>query len=287
MKITPDCVPCLMKRVLFQAKLLNNGCEREVVPAALKIFAEEFDYSETSTDVANKVHKRAYEIMGRDPYAQLKVDADKVAGEYLGFAGEYVSSSDDTFSAAIRLAVVGNIMDFGVGLAIENPEQFRERFRDMLDQGIGSDDTERFRSLLKGSKKILYFFDNCGESQFDKFLIKEIQRMGVKVVGVVRGANILNDVTMEDAKRIGLDKMLDGIVSTGAFMVGCNMDMAGKELKDELKDADMIVCKGMGNFESMGDTELGIPKVFILRTKCLPVAKELGVEPDINVVRVI
>jgi len=287
MKITPDCVPCLMKRVLFQAKLLKNGCEREAVPAALKVFAEEFDYSQTSTDVANKVHRRAYEIMGCDPYAQLKIDADKVAGEYLGFAEGYVSSSDDPFSAAIRLAVVGNIMDFGVGLAIEDPEQFRERFQTMLDQGIGSDDTEKFRLLVMRSKKILYFFDNCGESQLDKFLIKEIQRMGAKVIGVVRGANILNDVTMEDAKRIGLDKILDGIVTTGNFMVGCNMDMAGRELKEELKDTDMIVCKGMGNFESMGDTPMGIPKVFILRTKCVPVANELGVEPDINVVRVI
>lgn len=287
MKITPDCVPCLMKRVLFQARLLNNGCEKEVMPAVLKVFSDNFDYSKTSTDVANLVHEKAYAIMGRDPYRQLKIDADRIAGEYLGFAEEYVATAKDSFAAAVRLAVVGNIMDFGVGLAIENPEQFRERFQTMLDQGIGSDDTDKFRSLLSRSKRILYFFDNCGESQLDKFLIREIQMMGVKVIGVVRGANILNDVTLEDAKRIGLDGILDGLVTTGAFMVGCNMEKAGKELKDELKKADMMVCKGMGNFESMCDTPMDIPKVFILRTKCIPVARELNVDADINVVRVI
>ncbi len=285
MRVTPDCVPCLMKRVLFQARLLNNGCESEAVAAALSTYAKEYDPDKNSAAIATEVHRSAYAVMKADPYYQMKLDADRIAGEFLDQVTQYVNDSDDSFAAAIRVAVIGNIMDFGVGLAIERPEQFRDRFQSLLDQGIGSDDTERLRAKLKQSKSILYFFDNCGESQFDKLLIKEIQNLGVRVVGVVRGQAILNDVTKEDAERIGLDKILDRVVSTGVFAIGADLSKAGGDLKEELGRADLILAKGMANYESLSDQDAGIPKVFILRTKCEPVAKSLGVPADINVVR--
>lgn len=284
MKLTPDCVPCLMKRVLFQARLLENGCESEAVGAALRTYAKEYAVGRNSAEVATEVHRSAYEVMGADPYIKIKLDADRIAEEYLDQVMEYVDSAEDRFSAAVRVAVIGNIMDFGVSLS--SPEEFRAVFKKLLDQGIGSDDTARMKELLMDSKSILYFFDNCGESQFDKLLIKEIQRMGVRVVGVVRGERILNDVTMEDAERIGLDKILDRTVSTGTFAVGAVLSKAKDDLKEELDRADMMICKGMANYESLSDQDAGMPKVFILRTKCGPVARSLGVPENINVVRV-
>ncbi len=284
MKLTPDCVPCLMKRVLFQARLLENGCESEAVGAALRAYAKEYAVGRNSAEVATEVHRSAYEVMGADPYIKIKLDADRIAEEYLDQVMGYVDSAEDRFSAAVRVAVIGNIMDFGVSLS--SPEEFRAVFKKLLDQEIGSDDTARMKELLTDSKSVLYFFDNCGESQFDKLLIREIQRMGVRVVGVVRGERILNDVTMEDAERIGLDKILDRTVSTGTFAVGAVLSKAKDDLKEELDRADMMICKGMANYESLSDQDAGMPKVFILRTKCGPVARSLGVPENINVVRV-
>ena len=284
MKLTPDCVACLMKRVLFQARLLENGCESEAVGAALRAYAKEYAVGRNSAEVATEVHRSAYEVMGADPYIKIKLDADRIAEEYLDQVMGYVDSAEDRFSAAVRVAVIGNIMDFGVSLS--SPEEFRAVFKKLLDQGIGSDDTARMKELLTDSKSVLYFFDNCGESQFDKLLIREIQRMGVRVVGVVRGERILNDVTMEDAERIGLDKILDRTVSTGTFAVGAVLSKAKDDLKEELDRADMMICKGMANYESLSDQDAGMPKVFILRTKCGPVARSLGVPENINVVRV-
>ena len=284
MKLTPDCVPCLMKRVLFQARLLENGCESEAVGAALRAYAKEYAVGRNSAEVATEVHRSAYEVMGADPYIKIKLDADRIAEEYLDQVMGYVDSAEDRFSAAVRVAVIGNIMDFGVSLS--SPEEFRAVFKKLLDQGIGSDDTARMKELLTDSRSVLYFFDNCGESQFDKLLIREIQRMGVRVVGVVRGERILNDVTMEDAERIGLDKILDRTVSTGTFAVGAVLSKAKDDLKEELDRADMMICKGMANYESLSDQDAGMPKVFILRTKCGPVARSLGVPENINVVRV-
>ena len=286
MQLTPDCVPCLMKRILFQARLLRNGCESDAVVAALRAYAREYSPGRNSAEVATEVHRAAYDVMKADPYLGMKIESDRIAGEYLEKVTEYVDNSDDPFSASVRVAVIGNIMDFGTPFAIDGPEGFGARFSYMLEQGIGSDDTPRFRELLSGSRSVLYFFDNCGESQFDKLLIRQIRRMGVRVVGVVRGAAILNDVTYEDALRIGLDRELDRIVTTGGFMIGTVLSKADGDLKEELGRADLIIAKGMANYESLSDQDAGIPKVHILRTKCTPVARSLGVPEDINVVRV-
>lgn len=286
MEICPDCVPCLMKRVLFQARLLDNGCEYDAVKAAMKTYSDLFGPGRNSAAVATEVHRSAYRAMGsEDPYLDLKIEADKVAGEYMDIVTDYIDGSEDRFAAAVRIAVIGNIMDFGSGIAIDHPDQFREQFDKLLAQGIVSDDTVKLKQAVSDSDTILYVFDNCGESQLDKVLIKEIQNMGKRVVGVVRGEPILNDVTVSDAERIGLDEVVDRLVTTNQFAVGFDLKKAGKDLKEELSKAGLIISKGMANYEALSDQTIGVPVVYLLRTKCIPVAESLGVPTEINVVR--
>lgn len=288
MDIRPECVPCLMKRVLFQAKLADNGTEFNAVSLAMATYSKEFAEGKNSASIATKVHSSAYSAMGViDPYYDMKVRADEVASEYIEFANDLVKKSDDKLKTAVLVACIGNIMDFGSGIAIDDPDDFRNEFQRLLDQGIGSDDTEELRNILNGSKQIIYMFDNCGESQLDKILIDVIRKMGVKVIGIVRGKPILNDVTMEDALRIGLNEHLDEIMTTGQFAIGMNVYDAGQDVKDAISSSDLMIAKGMANYESLSDQSIGIPITYILRTKCVPVAESLGVDTDINVVRVI
>ena len=286
MLISPDCVPCLLKKVVFQARLLGNGCETEAVGAALNVFSREYDPKRNSAEIATEVHRAAYGVMKADPYHKMKLESDAIAEKNLPEVERFVESSEDPFRAAVMAAVIGNIMDFGTPLAIDSPDKFESVFRGLLAQGIGSDQTDEFVSLLEKAGNVMYFFDNCGESQFDKLLIRRIKAMGKRVTGVVRGEAILNDVTYEDAIRIGMDREVDRLVSTGAFMIGVNLKLAGKELKDEIAKTDLIIAKGMANYESMSDQDFGVPKVHILRTKCSAVARALGVPENVNVVRV-
>ena len=287
MQIAPDCVPCLLKKVVFQARLLGNGCETDAVGAALGAFAKEFDPERNSAEIATEVHRAAYAVMKADPYYDMKLESDTIAERNLPEVERFVESSEDPFRAAVMAAVIGNIMDFGTPLAIDSPDKFESVFRQLLAQGIGSDQTDGFVKLLDKADNVMYFFDNCGESQFDKLLIRRIRAMGKRVVGVVRGEAILNDVTYEDAVRIGMDREVDKLISTGAFMIGVNLKLAGDELKDEISKTDLIIAKGMANYESMSDQDFGVPKVHILRTKCSAVARSLGVPENVNVVRIL
>ena len=160
-------------------------------------------------------------------------------------------------------------------------------FDRMVAQGLGCDDTDVLRELLEKVPGVVYMFDNCGESQLDKVLIRQLRRMGKRVVGVVRGAPILNDVTEEDALRIGLDREMDRLLTTGKFYVGIDWDDIPAELEKEIRGCGLIIAKGMANYEATSDRRLPVPIVHILRTKCMPVASSLGVPENINVVRVI
>ena len=286
MNISPDCVPCLLNRVLFQSRLADNGSEFNALSAALSVFSEEYSEGRNSAEVATAVHVAAYGAMGiSDPYKELKIIADEVAGNLLGEAQEYVDSSDNRLKAATAVAIVGNIMDFGQATSIDHPDLFTDVFDGLLEQGIDSDDTSLMEKCLEKPGDILYIFDNSGESQLDKILIRELKSRGKRVVGVVRGEPILNDVTMEDASRSGLVEELDEIISTEVFAIGIPMQI-GKELSEALSKSSLVIAKGMANFESMEGRDFGVPVAFLLRAKCSPVADTLDVEVGANVARV-
>lgn len=283
----PDCVPCLLKRVLFQARLVSNDVDEDAVRAAVKTYAQEIDRANNSAKLATLVHKSAYAAMGtEDPYIELKIRADEVAGSYLGVLERFISASDDSFAAAVRVSILGNVMDFGSGIAIDDPDEFGGQFEDLLAQGIESDDTEILKGLVTDSESVVYIFDNCGEDQFDKLLIREIRKMGKRVVGVVRGAPILNDVTISDAKRIGLDLETDSLLTTNAFAIGIDLAKIDASLRKEIKNAGVIIAKGMANYESLSDEKLETPVAYLMRAKCKPVADSIGVSIGTNVVRV-
>lgn len=288
MRFTADCAPCLMRRVLFQSRLAGNGREFDSVKASADALSGYMAPDVSSVSVATEVHRRAYAALGvEDPYHDIKVEADQVAEPYVRMLDDAVVLSDDPLRTAIMAAVVGNIMDFGVGSAISDPKQFMGVFDSMMAQGLGRDDTDLLRKALEDAPGVVYMFDNCGESQLDKVLIRQLRRMGKRVVGVVRGAPILNDVTMEDALRIGLDRELDAIVTTGKFYIGIDWTDVPEDLASEISECGLIIAKGMANYEATSDEKLGVPIVHILRTKCRPVALSMGVPEDINVVKFI
>ncbi|MDR3205870.1 MAG: ARMT1-like domain-containing protein [Candidatus Methanoplasma sp.] len=287
MNVSPDCVPCLMRRVLFQSRLPANGKDAESVEAGLKEYARIFSWGMNSADCATQVHGKAYGALGvRDPYAEIKERADEAAARHMDRAGSFVAGSADRFAAAARISIIGNVMDFGSGISIDDPDDFDAWFDELLGQGVDSDQTPELKALAESADTVLYLFDNCGESQFDKFLIRELRSMGKRVIGVVKGEPILNDVTREDAERIGLDKELDGILDTGGFAIGIDMRIIGPELRGEMRRGTVIVAKGMANLEALSDERLNVPIAYLLRAKCTPVADLLGVAKGANVVRI-
>lgn len=288
MKFSADCGPCLMRRVLFQSRLVGNGLEFDAVKAAAEVLGREMDPDKDSVRISTEVHRRAYRaVQSDDPYFELKCRADAVAEPYERQLEELVENSDDPLRTAVMGAVAGNVMDFGSGTSIDDPDLFSTVYDDIVAQGLGHDDVRRLEALLDEVPGVVYIFDNCGEDRLDMVLIRLLRRMGKRVVGVVRGEPILNDVTADDARRIGLDRNVDRLLTTGKFYVGLDWDDIPPELAKEIDACGLIIAKGMANFEATSGRSIPVPVVHILRSKCAPVARTLGVPQNVNVVKVV
>jgi len=270
---------------LFQTRLVDPSREEEVMSSCLRLVAQEWRPGMNSAALATKVHRLCYDILGvEDPYSDLKAEANRVAFSLLPRAEELVEGSEDRLKTACLVAIAGNVMDFGIG-GYERPEELRHLFDKLVSEEPEPNDVERLRALLQEAKEVVYLFDNCGEIVMDLPLLRELKRMGVRITGVVKGEPIISDATWEDLSISGADKVMDECLTTGVFAVGLDLDRAPRDLQEAFRRADLVVAKGMANFEALSGTDVR-PIAHLLRSKCHPVATAIGAKKDRNVIRV-
>jgi len=290
MKIQTECVPCLIKRIIFEANQSTKDPKviKNVIKNAGNALAELYDPNECSITIATKVHKIAYETLGdSDPYKELKERSYKVAQSLIPKVEELIEKSDDPLKTSMFCAVIGNTLDFGIEGASNNPELLTEFFKESINEELGYDDTEELKDLLSKSKNVLLFTDNCGEFNFDKILCREIKKFNpdINLTLVVKGEPVLSDATMKDAKQLGFDEVVDEIRTTGCFAVGVDFKQLPEDLKKALGEADLIICKGMANYEAFSETDYR-PIAYLMRVKCTAIANSMNLSLNISAIKV-
>lgn len=289
MKIQPECVPCLLKRVLFEVDLSTDDkkLQNKTIKKACTLLSRLYDPNACSVDIATKVHKLAYETLGdKDPYKKLKAASNKTAKKLLSRVEELVNVCEDPLRMSMLCSIVGNMMDFGIDGASKSPEKLIDIFEETISEDIGYDDYDKLKIYLKNAKNVILFTDNCGEIVFDKILCRELKKFNPNIflTVVLKGENILSDATVEDALEIGLDKEVNQILTTGCFAVGINFEKLSSDVINLLDKSDIILSKGMGNYEAFSDTNYR-PIAYLLRTKCKAIANSLGVAKDRNIIK--
>ena len=289
MKIKTECVPCLIKRIIFEAQecTKNKDIQTRTIKNACKRLSELYDPNMCSAEIATEVHKVAYETLGdSDPYLHLKKQSNKVAQSLVPKIEEYIKKSDDPLKTSIICSIIGNLMDFGISGGSATPDVVEKIFDEKYKEGLGYDDTEELKKLLKDSKNILLFTDNCGEIVFDKILCRELKNFNpnLNITLVVKGVPILSDAVMQDAKDLKLEEIVDEILTTGCFAVGLSFSKLPNEVKTRLNNTDLIICKGMANYESFSETNYH-PTVYLMRVKCNAIASSMGIPININAVK--
>lgn len=287
MQMTPECVPCLIRRVLFEAEQVNGSLSAAATRNAAEMLGELFRDDVCSATVATQVHKKTYQLLGtNDPYGALKRKSNEIALEIYPSAEKIVASSKDPLRTAFLCSIVGNVLDFGIGVGYDDPARLKKEFKNLLSEGLGWDDTARIKTLLKKVESVVYLADNCGEIVLDRLALKELKEFDVDLTLVVKEKPILADATKEDISGLGMERIVDSIVEAPGFAVGIDLGSLTGMFGEVMEDADLIIAKGMANFESLSETDLA-PVAYLLRTKCSPVSNALGLKKDINAVKLL
>jgi len=289
MKIQTQCIPCLLKRIIFEAEQSTNDTivKSRTIRNACKILSELYDPSKSSASIATKVHKIAYESLGDDdPYKDLKRKSNEAALSLIPKVEKLIKKSKDPLKMSIICSIAGNNMDFGIEGASSHPDMLNEVFERATYDKLGYDDTKRVKKLLKKSKNVLFFTDNCGEIVFDKILCREIKKFNpdIFLTIVVKGEPILSDATISDVEELKFKEVVDKILTTGCFAVGVDFEKLPLNIKVLLKQTDLIICKGMANYESFSETNYK-PIAYLLRTKCDAIANSMHLPININAIK--
>ncbi len=234
----------------------------------------ELKWDSTPPELAREVHRLVRERSGGgDPYAGVKRASNEEALKLYSSARRMVWESGDPLIAAGRIAIAGNIVDFGA-----SPDyDLKSTISDVLRKKFALDDTEDFRSRLGKAARLLYFLDNAGEIVFDRLFVetmRETHGLG-SVDFVVKGGPILNDATIGDARFVGLSKL-----ENSSFLTITNGDPGtgparkSDEVESWIRGHDLTVSKGQGNYEEMSQCR---DVFFLLIAKCPLIARDLSV----------
>jgi uncharacterized protein with ATP-grasp and redox domains len=188
-----------------------------------------------------------------------------------------VFQSDNPFDTALRLAIAGNIIDFATGDNFD----IQATIEKVLHSDFAIDHSAELKQALSKAKKVLYLGDNSGEIVFDKIFVENI--MHPNLYYAVRGAPVINDATMDDAKYVGMDTVAD-VISNGYDAPSTIVEHCSTEFKEVFNRADVIISKGQGNLEGLWDiTDKKI--YFLLMVKCDVIADALKVKKGDFVVK--
>ncbi len=269
MKTYLDCFPCFLRQTLQTARVATKDEQliRKALDEVCRILSG-ISLDASPPEIGREVYKSINRIIGNDdPYRDIKRGHTAYMLDAYPGLKKRVLSSPDPLLSAIKVAVAGNIIDFGPNLPFDISKEMDKAF----EYRFAIFDYDKFKKTLKNARYILYLADNAGETVTDKILI-EIMQKPVKYA--VKERPIINDATVEDAKQAGIDEIAE-VISTGSDAPGTILKFCSDEFLEIYRDADMIISKGQGNYEAL--SQEARPLFFLLKAKCPIIAKDLGV----------
>ncbi len=245
MRIPDSCAKCLYDRQLNKTdnpeylkevrRILDNRGEDDTSPYMVFLF--------------NRVHER---IFGRGAdYRDIKKQYNDLVLNMEPDLRREIGAAEDPLARALIMARIGNYIDFGAMDRVD-PQEFLSLFKEteMSERDLAT--YQSFLAACEGARTFLLVCDNCGEIVLDRLMIEQLKARfpHLSVKAMVRGGEVLNDATVEDAKYVGLDHVAE-IVSNGEPIAGTVYEMMPPEARASLDEADVILAKGQGNYESM------------------------------------
>jgi hypothetical protein len=266
----PDCVPCIVNQANNSAKLFTNG-NKDLQLKIIKEVCANIQYvnGNSSAPAFSKTIQLIIEkYYGADNlYKKTKEENIKQAEKYYIFLKTMIESSSDKLDTAMRAAIIGNIIDIGANPNFDLEYEINRIASNEIDLSL----LPIFKKDFRKAELVLYIGDNYEEALFDKFLLNEL--LPKNIVFAVRSKPILNDVTLEDAKRLEIDKICK-VIESGSTIAGTDLTECTQEFLDFYNKADIVIAKGQGNYETLINEYR--PIYFLFKVKCEAISRRCG-----------
>jgi len=269
LSFTYDCIPCAIGSLikLFNKGLVPSEKQDDAMRCLLQFLSKEkFDQSPPA--LGREMHRLIRQTLNNsDPYKEIKNKSNSLMLGHYPILKEKVENAPDPFDLALRLAIAGNVIDFGPN----NSFDINVTLKKAESVKLAVDHSQQLKSDLLSISTLLYLGDNAGEIVMDRLFLETINHPNVYFA--VRGAPVINDITKKDAILVGIDKIA-AIISNGDDAPGTILENTSPEFRNIFNSVDLIISKGQGNYESLCGLDHNI--YFMLMAKCDHVANHLG-----------
>lgn len=253
MNTNKDCINCILKKADERYSILCTD-ENKKAEFCKKVstLLKSLGYEVPSPYLSKRINDLINSEFGEhDNYIELKRKYNNIMLEAEDELYKNINSSDDRLIRALKYAMVGNLIDFAAHNSV-TPELLDELIKTADNQSIPQSEYVTLKSELSQAKNLVYICDNAGEIVFDKLCIKTLKNLykDLNITAVVRGKPVFNDATLKDAEDIGLDKIVT-VIDNGTDIPGTYLREIDGFAKAAIDDADIIISKGQGNFETL------------------------------------
>ncbi len=226
--------------------------------------------------MGQRIHRLLRDAVGNpDPYREVKQHSNGLALALYPTLKQRVRTSADPFATAVRMAIAGNVIDFGCRSRLDDHEVY-QAIEDAMDPhapGLDNGAIDDLRRAVEQAKDILYLADNAGEIVFDRLLIEEMPT--TRITLVTRGSPVINDATRADVEAAGLSPLVT-VMDNGSDAPGTILESCSPSFRTRFGQCDLVIAKGQGNYETLRSEK---PTVFFLfKAKCPVIARDAGRE---------
>ncbi len=279
MKVKRECISCILNQIIRVSDYLDlDEIQKDIIMQKALARSAKYDYKDiTPPEFSEFLYDIVIEeTKTYDPYKSLKKDQNDMILKLAEVFESKINDSDDPLLKAGTYSLAGNIIDYG------GVQTFALNLDEFDNLKIDINDFEQFRDKLNTCKTLLYIADNAGEAVFDKFFIKQIKKLykNIDIYYAVKSKPAINDMTKTDAEYINIGEFTT-IIESGMGMAGTVIKKTTDEFKNIYKNADLVISKGQGNFETLDTEKREI--LFIFKVKCKIVSDHSGIKQESNV----
>ena len=270
LKTELECLPCFfgqITRTLGYAGV--NGDRGRGIRRMAETVIENASLDEVPARTTTLIHRILRNQTGVDPYQQVKETYNQIALDRLPALRRMAAMTADRLEGGARIAIAGNVIDFGIYDSVDLDRSLEESFR----LPLAETDLRNFSQAVLPARRILYLCDNAGEIVFDRVLLEILRDMGKEVIAAVKGSPVINDATLDDARAVGLHECTT-VIDNGNDGIGTLLEACSTQFTDAYRSADLIISKGQANYETLvQEKEQRI--FFLFKVKCPVVAAYL------------
>ena len=266
MKINSFCLTCLINMQESQVRKFDDEEKKMAYMREVLAFLSSCD-PDLSAPALVKPLSRIYEKYWgkRDSMEEVKQEFNDYLLSMEEELEAQIRNHPDPLEAALCYARTGNYIDYAAVKDITKAKLL-ELFEVQGSAGLEKEVYRRFLTDLEHASSLVWLTDNCGEIVLDKIAMKILQEQhpGVKVTAIVRGEPVVNDADLDAARYVGLDRIVN-VTGNGSGIAGTDLADISEEAERLIRDADLIVSKGQGNFETIHGCGLNIYYLFLCK----------------------